>query len=133
MSSYEDRVCKLIQDRAKLGLAKYGVSLERTDLDLCDWLQHLQDELLDAANYVERLKDELCHVAKGLGQLPLPLDEDAHAPSDEGETVLGLDPVEDSTPILYDPDANRIGCPNCFAAFDPANRPRNCLGCGCML
>jgi len=46
-------------ERMQRGYAKYGVTTERTDIDLLGWLQHLQEELLDAAVYVERLKDEL--------------------------------------------------------------------------
>jgi hypothetical protein len=33
--------------------------LTRTDLNLIDWLTHLQEELMDATLYVERLKDEV--------------------------------------------------------------------------
>ena len=33
--------------------------MERDDLSLQEWLQHLQDELLDAAVYVEKLKEEV--------------------------------------------------------------------------
>lgn len=39
--------------RAEVGLVKYSVTTERTDLNLAEWLQHLQDELMDAAVYVE--------------------------------------------------------------------------------
>lgn len=42
-----------LDSRSAAGLAKYGVGLDRTDLNLREWLQHLQEELLDAANYVE--------------------------------------------------------------------------------
>ena len=59
MSSIEDRVCEKIQERSKVGKAKYGVTMERTDLDLLDWLKHLQEELMDAAVYVERLMGEV--------------------------------------------------------------------------
>ena len=45
--------------RMQRGYEKYGVTTERTDIDLMGWLQHLQEELLDAAVYVERIKDEL--------------------------------------------------------------------------
>jgi len=59
MSSIEDRVCEKIQKRSEVGKAKYGVTMERTDLDILDWLQHLQEELMDAAVYVERLMDDV--------------------------------------------------------------------------
>lgn len=42
--------------RAKIGLAKYGVTLDRTDLSKADWFQHLKEELLDACNYATRLE-----------------------------------------------------------------------------
>lgn len=53
------KVRKKLADRANVGLKKYGVTTERRDLSLLDWLNHLQDELLDAAVYVERLKTEV--------------------------------------------------------------------------
>lgn len=40
--------------RSQLGLAKYGVGLDRTDLSLADWLQHAYEECLDQANYLKR-------------------------------------------------------------------------------
>jgi len=55
MSKHEDEVCKKIQARAEVGKAKYGVSMERTDLNIVEWLTHLQEELMDASVYVERL------------------------------------------------------------------------------
>jgi TPR repeat protein len=55
----EHRVCKKIHQRRELGLSKYGVGVERTDLDLYRWLQHAQDEMMDAAIYLERAMAEL--------------------------------------------------------------------------
>ena len=40
-------------DRSRVGFKKYGVTTERVDLELVDWLRHLQEELLDAAVYIE--------------------------------------------------------------------------------
>jgi len=55
MSKYEEQVIKKIRERAEVGKNKYGVTMERTDLDTMEWLVHLQEELMDAAVYVERL------------------------------------------------------------------------------
>jgi hypothetical protein len=55
MSKIEDSVCAKIQERAKVGLTKYGVTLERTDLTEVEWLTHLQEELMDACGYLERI------------------------------------------------------------------------------
>ena len=55
-------VMNQLAQRAEVGFKKYGVTTERTDLELVDWLKHLQEELLDAAVYIEatlqRLKPE---------------------------------------------------------------------------
>lgn len=54
-----DRNVKAVQrklrDRERTGLRKYGVTTERGDLTLLDWLNHLQQELMDAAVYAEVL------------------------------------------------------------------------------
>ena len=47
------------QDRSDVGQKKYGTSLERNDLNLLEWLNHLQEELMDATLYVEKLKQEI--------------------------------------------------------------------------
>lgn len=56
MSKIEDEVCEIIQQRAKVGLNKYGVTMERDDLERDDWLEHLQHELMDAVVYIQRLR-----------------------------------------------------------------------------
>lgn len=47
-------------ERSQTGIKKYGRTLNRDDLNLIDWLNHLQEELMDATLYIEKLKqDEL--------------------------------------------------------------------------
>jgi hypothetical protein len=46
-------------DRSVVGLVKYGVTTERTDIDHNGWLNHLQEELLDAAIYIEAANKSL--------------------------------------------------------------------------
>ncbi len=55
MSKVEDEVCRKIRARAAVGLAKYGTTLERTDLTELDWLIHAQEEAMDLVNYLEVL------------------------------------------------------------------------------
>lgn len=43
-----------LNERSKIGVGKYGVTLERDDLNLKDWLQHAYEETLDKANYLKR-------------------------------------------------------------------------------
>lgn len=45
-------------ERSEQGIKKYGRTLDRDDLNLLDWLNHLQEELMDATLYIEKLKKE---------------------------------------------------------------------------
>lgn len=54
-----ESVIESYKSRMSLGLAKYGTTTERIDIDLTGWLQHLQEELMDATIYIERLKNEV--------------------------------------------------------------------------
>jgi hypothetical protein len=54
-----ESVINQFKDRSKVGIAKYGVTLDREDLSTLEWIQHLQEELMDAVCYIERLKQEL--------------------------------------------------------------------------
>jgi hypothetical protein len=60
-----DKVVEAVRDdllqRSQFGLAKYGTTLERTDLNLRDWLQHAYEECLDQANYLKRSIMEIDH------------------------------------------------------------------------
>ena len=40
--------------RSAIGIKKYNVTLDRTDLSLVDWLQHAYEECLDQANYLKK-------------------------------------------------------------------------------
>ena len=56
----EDRIVQKVieayKERSKVGIEKYGQTMEREDLSALDWLQHLQEELMDATLYIESLK-----------------------------------------------------------------------------
>lgn len=58
MDSNVRDVCDKLIARSVKGKAKYGVTTERTDLDLRQWLQHLQEELMDGAVYIQRIMQE---------------------------------------------------------------------------
>ena len=42
-------------NRSHEGQKKYGTTLDRNDLLMRDWMQHLQEELMDASLYLEKL------------------------------------------------------------------------------
>ena len=62
MSKLDPNVQNVIdkyKSRAEVGFEKYGTDTTRDDLNLLDWLTHLQEELMDATIYVERLKKDI--------------------------------------------------------------------------
>ena len=56
--SIVESVITQFKSRSQRGIDKYGVTLDRTDLNTLEWLIHLQEELMDATLYIERLKNE---------------------------------------------------------------------------
>lgn len=54
-----ERVANAIMSRSIKGYDKYGTTMDRNDLSLLEWLQHLQEEVMDAAVYIEKLKQEI--------------------------------------------------------------------------
>ena len=55
MSTIEESVIARIRERAAKGEAKYGVTMDRTDLSTVQWMRHAQEEALDLAVYLEKL------------------------------------------------------------------------------
>ena len=52
------RIIQKFKDRSEVGQKKYGTTLDRQDLELLDWITHLQEEMMDAILYCEKLKEE---------------------------------------------------------------------------
>lgn len=57
--SFVEAIKEKFEQRSQTGIKKYNTTLEREDLNLLDWLNHLQEELMDATLYIEKLKSEL--------------------------------------------------------------------------
>lgn len=56
--SIVETVISKFRERSEVGKKKYGVTLDRTDLSLLDWIQHAQEEHMDAILYLEKLKQQ---------------------------------------------------------------------------
>lgn len=54
-----DAVREDLLRRSQFGIKKYGVTLDRRDLSLRDWLNHAYEEALDHANYLKRAMMEI--------------------------------------------------------------------------
>jgi len=68
---YVQAVKEKFEERSQTGIRKYNTTLEREDLNIVDWLNHLQEELMDATLYVERLKASYVEETQGKGKAGL--------------------------------------------------------------
>jgi hypothetical protein len=57
--SVVDEVVNKFQERSRVGIEKYGTTLDRKDLTPLDWVNHLQEELMDGILYAQRLRREI--------------------------------------------------------------------------
>lgn len=55
--------------RAQKGYDKYGTDMDRTDLSVADWCQHLREELMDGLVYLTRLKRDIAFLEEELSAL----------------------------------------------------------------
>jgi hypothetical protein len=53
------RIAQLLKTRSETGIRKYGTTLDRTDLEIKQWIDHAIEECLDQALYLQKLKDSL--------------------------------------------------------------------------
>ena len=51
-----ESVIEQFKQRSEVGLKKYNTTLDRTDLNRLEWLQHAQEEAMDLILYLEKLK-----------------------------------------------------------------------------
>jgi hypothetical protein len=53
------RIASLLRSRSETGIRKYGTTMDRTDLEVKQWIDHAIEECLDQALYLQRIKDAL--------------------------------------------------------------------------
>ena len=54
-----EKVRAQLLQRSQVGLKKYGVGLDREDLNTQQWIDHAIEEALDLVLYLTRLKEKL--------------------------------------------------------------------------
>lgn len=54
-----ESVINQFKQRSEVGIKKYGVTLDREDLSLLEWLEHTKQEQMDSVLYLERAIKEL--------------------------------------------------------------------------
>lgn len=56
--SIVESVINQFKERSEAGIKKYNTTLDRTDLNTLDWINHAQQEAMDFVLYLEKLKKE---------------------------------------------------------------------------
>lgn len=56
MSQVLAKVFSEFIEREETGLKKYGTTMDRKDLSLDEWIEHMKQELMDAILYLEKIK-----------------------------------------------------------------------------
>jgi len=57
--SIVESVIQQYLERSNVGIKKYGVTLDRTDLSLIEWLEHTKQEGMDQVLYLEKAIQQL--------------------------------------------------------------------------
>jgi hypothetical protein len=57
--SIVESVINQFKQRSDVGIEKYGVTLDRNDLNTLEWINHAQQEAMDFVLYLEKLKHEI--------------------------------------------------------------------------
>ena len=115
-SPYDSIVRSVIEKfeaRAAFGLKKYGTTLDRNDLSICEWINHAQEEHMDAILYLEKLKQEL-------SSLPTP-----NHPN-HFRTLMKEQEKEVKEQKEEEREKNRKGCADCSVCF-PSSYSCSCL------
>ena len=58
MDSIVTSIIKQFEERSVKGKEKYGTDLDRTDLSLLEWIEHVKQEHMDAILYLEKIKQQ---------------------------------------------------------------------------
>jgi hypothetical protein len=55
-TSVLETLVRRFRERQNVGIRKYGATVDREDLNVHDWMQHMQEELMDALMYLGKLQ-----------------------------------------------------------------------------
>jgi len=58
VDSIVESVINQFKQRSEVGINKYGVTLDRTDLSTLEWIEHAKQEAMDFVLYLEKLKSQ---------------------------------------------------------------------------
>jgi len=63
--SIVESMVQRFKERSNVGINKYGVTLDRTDLSTLQWMIHFREELMDGLLYLERIIQDVKKPTEG--------------------------------------------------------------------
>jgi len=66
VDSVVESIVEQFRERSRIGIEKYGTTLDRKDLTLYEWLEMAKQEAMDFTLYIQRLQNEILYVEKKL-------------------------------------------------------------------
>ena len=58
MSKILNQLISEFESREERGFKKYGTTMDRSDLNFSEWLQHFKEELMDGLLYLHKIKND---------------------------------------------------------------------------
>lgn len=103
-------IIKEFGERAQKGYEKYGTDMDRTDLSVTDWCQHLREELMDGLVYLTRLKRDISFLEQELTALRNAHKEDTEEKKVFTEEELSANLAWRGTKVVYNivPKPNEV-------------------------
>ena len=77
IDSIVESIRKQLLERSNVGIEKYGTTLDRSDLSLLEWLEHVKQEQMDSVLYLEKIIQEIKKAKQDL-QLPQRQNQDLY-------------------------------------------------------
>lgn len=106
-------IIKEFGERAEKGYNKYGTDMDRKDLSVTDWCQHLREELMDGLVYLTRLKKDITELEEELKALK--------SESLNRAWLSGSSPIKTGTKVVY----NVVPKPNeTYTDEEPATKKK---------
>lgn len=92
-------VQQLLAEREQVGLRKYGTTVDRTDLQAGDWLQHAIEEAADLLLYLVRLRETMPCACKDRPDSQCPGEWEAGCDLGNNEAHIRVSPPEASAAL----------------------------------
>lgn len=64
VDSVVESIVEQFRERSRIGIEKYGTTLDRKDLTLIEWLEMAKQEAMDFTLYLQRVQNEFKYISE---------------------------------------------------------------------